>query len=117
MTRTLVNRTIAAFVLSFFVFTFTTFAAEKKETIKVWGNCGMCKKTIEGALKGVDGVSAASWNKKSKMLDVTFDDSKISAKQIEEKVAASGYDTQNIKADDKAYNGLDKCCKYDRKKS
>lgn len=94
-----------------------TFAAEKKESVKVWGNCGMCKKTIDGALKGVDGVSSASWNKSTKMLDVTYDDSKISMKKIEEKVAASGYDTQNVKGADAAYDGLKKCCKYERKKS
>lgn len=95
----------------------SAFAAEKKESVKVWGNCGMCKKTIDGALKGVDGVSSASWNKSTKMLDVTYDDSKISMKKIEEKVAASGYDTQNVKGADAAYDGLKKCCKYDRKKS
>lgn len=92
-------------------------AAEKKEVIKVWGNCGMCKKTIEKSLKDVEGVKSAVWNKQTKMLEVNFDESKVSLKQIEEKVAASGYDTQSIKADDKAYKKLHECCQYDRKKS
>lgn len=92
-------------------------AAEKTETIKVWGNCGMCKKTIEKSLKDVEGVQSAIWNKQTKMLNVKFDDSKISLKKIEEKVAASGYDTQNVKGDDKAYKNLHECCQYDRKKS
>lgn len=117
MKNFLFARTALMLALVFTFASLSTFAAEKKESVKVWGNCGMCKKTIEGALKGVDGVSSASWDKKSKMLDVTFDDAKITMKQIEEKVAASGYDTQNNKADDKTYDGLKKCCKYDRKKS
>jgi copper chaperone CopZ len=102
------------------VFAFSSVAAvagEKKETLKVWGNCGKCKKTIESALKDVDGVVSASWDKKTKVLSVTFDDAKISLKEIEEKVAATGYDTQNAKGSDEAYKNLDKCCKYKRKES
>jgi periplasmic mercuric ion binding protein len=91
-------------------------AADKTESVKVWGNCGMCKKTIEKSLKGVDGVKSASWDKKTKMLAVSYDDSKISMKAIEDKVAASGYDTQNNKGSDAAYTKLHECCKYDRKK-
>jgi copper chaperone CopZ len=91
-------------------------AADKTESVKVWGNCGMCKKTIEKSLKGVDGVKAAVWDKKSKLLAVSYDDSKISMKQIEDKVAASGYDTENTKGSDAAYKNLHECCKYERKK-
>jgi copper chaperone CopZ len=111
---------IAAGLALVSLFAFSSAAAvagEKKETLKVWGNCGMCKKTIESALKGVDGVASASWDKKTKVLSVTFDDAKISLKEIEEKVAATGYDTQNAKGSDEAYKNLDKCCKYERKKS
>ncbi len=32
------------------------------ETFIVYGNCGMCKKTIEGALKDETGVSEAIWD-------------------------------------------------------
>jgi periplasmic mercuric ion binding protein len=103
--------------VSLFIFTQSAFAAEKKETIKVWGNCGMCKKTIEKSLKDVEGIKSAVWNKQTKILDVNFDDSKITMQQIEAKVAGSGYDTQNVKGDDKAYKNLHECCQYDRKKS
>ena len=106
-----------AFVSLFALTAASASAGEKKETLKVWGNCGMCKKTIEGALKGVDGVASASWDKKTKVLSVTFDDAKISLQKIEEKIAATGYDTQNAKGSDEAYKNLEKCCKYERKKS
>lgn len=110
--------TLALALAAIFTFAFSPalHAASKTESVKVWGNCGMCKKTIEKALKGVDGIQTAAWDKKSKMLEVTFDDSKISMKQIEEKVGAAGYDTQNVKGSDAAYGKLAECCHYDRKK-
>jgi periplasmic mercuric ion binding protein len=76
----------------------------------------MCKKTIEKSLKGVEGIESASWDKTTKILSVSYDDSKITLKKIEGKVAAAGYDTQNVKANDGAYNNLAECCQYDRKK-
>ena len=53
---------------------FTVLAGNKTEKIKVYGNCGMCESRIEKAVKAVDGVSKADWDKKTKMLEVTFDD-------------------------------------------
>ncbi|MEY3577974.1 MAG: hypothetical protein RL394_1559, partial [Bacteroidota bacterium] len=39
--------------------------AQKSEEIKVWGNCGMCKKVIEtAALKA--GAATASWSEETK---------------------------------------------------
>ena len=40
----------------------------KTETFKVYGNCGMCEKTIEGSLKNVKGIDKADWNKETKMM-------------------------------------------------
>lgn len=45
--------------------------AQKTEEIKVWGNCGMCKKTIEAAAIKA-GAKTANWNKDSKVLNVEF---------------------------------------------
>jgi mercuric ion binding protein len=88
-------------------------AAEAK--IKVSGNCEMCKKTIEKAAKSA-GASEATWDEEKGLLMVKFDASKTNADKIQKKVADAGYDTEKYKADDKAYAGLKKCCKYDRKK-
>ncbi|NCI45990.1 heavy-metal-associated domain-containing protein [Sediminibacterium soli] len=88
--------------------------AEQTETIKVWGNCGMCKGHIEKAAKEA-GATSAVWNKNTKVLSVTYESSKTSNRQIQEKVAAAGYDTRDIAGDDKAYDNLDDCCKYERK--
>lgn len=86
--------------------------ALKKETIKVWGNCGMCKNTIEKSAKSA-GASYASWNEETKILNVSYT-SPTNSEKIQKAIAASGYDTQEFKADDKAYNNLHGCCKYER---
>jgi len=90
-------------------------ASTKTETLQVSGNCGMCKTRIEKAAK-LDGVSKADWNEKSNILSVTFDPAKTNMDLISKKVAAVGHDNSLVKANDKAYNALPGCCKYDRKK-
>lgn len=79
----------------------------------VRGNCGMCKKTIEKAANGVEGVSSATWDKDKKKIDVTFDGKKTDAMAIQKAIAASGYDTEDVAGDLTAYKGLPGCCKYD----
>ncbi len=103
-------------ILSVVVLTFLSsavFAQSKTEKINVSGNCGMCKKKIETALK-VPGISAAEWNKTTKVLTVSYDSAKISNEQVQQKVAAAGYDTPKFKASTQAYESLEDCCQYDR---
>lgn len=83
-------------------------------TFKVWGNCEMCKETIEGSLK-VEGITKADWNVDSKIITVSYDDKKISLDQIQKNIASVGYDNEKYKGDDKAYSELAGCCQYDRK--
>lgn len=89
-------------------------ASNKTDTIKVWGECGMCKNRIEKALK-LDGIIKASWNEDTKMLTVEYNAAKIANTDIQKKVAAVGHDTELFRADDKVYSKLPGCCKYDRK--
>jgi copper chaperone CopZ len=99
----------------FLVFgTFAVFAGTKTEKIDVKGNCGMCEKRIEKAASAINGVSKADWNKETKKLEVTFDDTKTSTDKIEAVVAAVGHDTPNHKASKEVYDNLPGCCKYDR---
>ncbi len=88
----------------------------KTAKFKVYGNCGMCKKRIEGALSDVKGVEKANWDVKSKIITVTFDPHVTSLEAIKEKIAAAGHDTDKNKADDKVYNKLPRCCQYERTK-
>ena len=83
-------------------------------TFKVWGNCEMCKETIESSLK-VDGITKADWNVESKIMTVSYDEKKITLDQIQKNIASVGYDNEKYKGDDKAYSELAGCCQYDRK--
>ena len=86
----------------------------KTEQFKVYGNCGMCKKTIEGALDGINGIEEAIWDQETKMIEVTFDENQITLDEIKKKVAEVGYDTEDFKASEKVYNSLPMCCQYER---
>jgi mercuric ion binding protein len=87
----------------------------KTETIKVSGNCDMCKARIEKAAK-IEGVSKAEWNDETKLLTLEYNTSKVKSDDVQKKIAAVGHDTVKYKADEKTYNGLPGCCKYERSK-
>lgn len=89
--------------------------AVKTSTFKVFGNCGMCKKTIEGAAKN-SGATYASWNVDTKMMTVKYS-AKTSEDKIQKGIADAGYDNEKYTGNDEAYNNLDGCCQYDRKTS
>jgi len=89
------------------------FAQSKTDTVKVWGNCDECKDKIEKAAKN-GGAVTADWNMDSYALVINYASDKTSALDIEKSVAAVGYDTQDVKADDAAYKKLPKCCQYKR---
>ncbi|HRI78283.1 MAG TPA: cation-transporting ATPase [Cyclobacteriaceae bacterium] len=81
------------------------------DTIKVYGNCTMCKQRIETALDH-KGIKQAKWDTKSKDLIVVFNSDKITEQQIHEIVASVGHDTDKVKAKDEVYSGLPFCCLY-----
>ena len=92
----------------------SVFAKTKAEKFLVNGKCEMCEKRIEMAALSLDGVSKADWNKETKEINVTIDDSKTDLQKVQETIAKVGHDTQAIKATDEAYSELPSCCKYDR---
>src|ERR1035437_8767561 len=77
-------------------------AATKTETIKVLGNCDLCKTRIEKTAK-IEGVSKATWSKDTKILTLVYDPSVAKSDDVQKKIAAVGYDTEKFKADNKAY--------------
>lgn len=92
----------------------TVFGQAKTEKFKVYGNCGMCESRIEKAAKSVDGVTAADWNKQTKMIEVSFDALKTDVHKVHMAIAKAGHDTDMHKAKDETYNALPGCCHYDR---
>ena len=110
--KTLVKITIIAILALVFTSNKSAFAANPKtETLKVSGNCDMCKARIEKAAK-IDGVTKAEWSTKTKTLTATFDPAKTSIDTIGKKIAAAGHDNEKAKATDKIYDKLPSCCQY-----
>lgn len=88
--------------------------SQVKESLKVWGNCEMCKKRIEKAALSAGAISA-NWNVETKILSVSYDVKNLSNDKIQSAVAASGHDTRDFFASAEAYNRLPSCCQYERK--
>ncbi|MFN8284148.1 MAG: DUF3347 domain-containing protein [Chitinophagales bacterium] len=86
----------------------------KTASYKVYGNCGMCKKTIESTVKQ-NKDALGIWNSKSQMLTVTYDSTKTSADEILKRIANVGYDNEKYLSSNEVYNSLDACCQYNRK--
>lgn len=108
------------FIAVFAIVTSPLFAQQSApaniDTIKVNGECGMCKNRIQKALK-LEGISAATWDTDTKLLSVTYNPAVITNEAIQKRVAAVGHDTEKFKAEDTVYNKLPGCCKYEREKA
>lgn len=105
---------VLSLVTMFFLGTSVVFAQAKTEKFEVKGNCGMCENRIEKAAKSVDGVTTADWNKETKILEISFDESKTSLNKVQMEIAKVGHDTPMHKATDEAYYALPGCCLFDR---
>ena len=85
-----------------------------KTQFTVYGNCGMCKKTIEGALKDVQGVALANWDGETAQMSVAYDAKQIGLDKIKQRIADVGYDSDTHRAKKEVYDKLYGCCQYDR---
>jgi hypothetical protein len=85
----------------------------KTETVKISGNCGMCKSNIEEA-GNVKKRAKVEWDRISKMATITYDSVKTSQDEILKRIALKGYDSEEFLAPDDAYASLSGCCQYDR---
>ncbi len=59
---------------------------EKTETFTVYGNCGMCERTIEGSLKDETSVKFADWDKETHQMTVSFNPEEITLDNIKQKI-------------------------------
>jgi len=88
----------------------------KTETVKISGNCDMCKSTIEKA-GNVKNVAKVNWDKETKMATLTYDASKTDQQEILKRIAQAGYDSESFYAPDGVYAKLPSCCQYKRNKT
>jgi copper chaperone CopZ len=86
------------------------FGQTKKAKIMTTAQCNMCKKTIEKAVNDLDGIELAELDVTSKKLKVKYDSAKLSLQAIRERIASVGYQADDVKAIEEAYNALPGCC-------
>lgn len=87
----------------------------KTETVKIYGNCGMCESTIEKA-GNVKNQANVDWDKDTKIATISYDSLKTSKEAILKRIALAGYDSDTFLAPDDTYSSLAGCCQYERAK-
>lgn len=73
--------------------------------------CDVCVKTIETALKKVEGVQDVKVDKDAKVATVRYEAGKVDVKGLEKAVSMAGYNANDTPADPKAHADLPDCCK------
>jgi copper chaperone CopZ len=86
----------------------------KTQTVKIYGNCGMCEKTIETAANKKS-EAKANWDKDTKMAVITYDSVKTTVDDVLKRIANAGYDNEKFTGENTAYFKLPECCQYERK--
>jgi Cu(I)/Ag(I) efflux system membrane fusion protein len=89
-----------------------TSGSETGVSFAVQGLCEMCRDRIEKTAKSVAGVSFASWNRETKVLDLKYNPEKTSPDAIGRAIAHAGHDNGSFRAPDRVYEALPACCKY-----
>ena len=73
--------------------------------------CDQCKSTIENYLSFEKGIKKSTLDIDSKILTVIYNTEKTSPDKIRVAVTKSGYDADEMKADEKTFRKLPDCCK------
>ena len=85
----------------------------KTESVKIYGNCGMCEAKIEKA-GSLNNIASVDWNADTKMAVLTYDPKITNPDEILKHIALAGYDSDKFLAPDDTYSKLAGCCQYDR---
>lgn len=93
--------------------TFAQIKNAKTEIVKIYGNCDLCKTTIEKA-GNLKKVAHVEWNEDTKMATLIYDSNKTNQDEILKRIALAGYDSEKFRAPDDVYAKLAGCCQYDR---
>ena len=117
------NRTI----LIMLMFAAIVFAGEKQDQAKMdmtgkghvmiqvpTVQCESCVETITTALDKVDGIKSVHIDLDKKIAHINYDDKKIKVEDIRNAIAATGYDADDVKRDEKAHHALPMCCQSQR---
>lgn len=79
-------------------------------TIQTNAQCGDCKERIEEKLNYTTGVIYGELDLDTKIVEVKYNSSKISADEVRKVISDLGYNADEVKADPNAQSALPKCC-------
>jgi periplasmic mercuric ion binding protein len=78
--------------------------------IKTSAKCDMCKERIEKNLTLTKGIKEAVLDLDTKVVTISYNPKKIKPADIKSVIIKTGYDADDIMADDKAHDKLPECC-------
>lgn len=81
-------------------------------SMKVAGDCELCKARIESKLRQTEGIFSAEWELVSQILRVQYNHQSISVKNIKSIVLQLGHDIDDQTASDATYEQLPASCRY-----
>lgn len=90
--------------------------AQKKsgnETVKIktTAECEECKERLEKVMAYEKGVKKSNLDLETKVLTVVFNPKKTTIETIKKVISDTGYDADDVPANNKAYNKLPECCR------
>lgn len=84
---------------------------EKEVKIKTSAICGMCKARIERNLAFEKGVKESTLDVKSKIVTIKYNPTKTDVAKLKANISKTGYDAEEVMADEAGYAKLPSCCK------
>ncbi|RRB02723.1 heavy-metal-associated domain-containing protein [Larkinella rosea] len=84
---------------------------EKEVKIKTSAICEMCKERIERNLAFEKGIKESNLDLKDKVVTVRYNPKKTDVNKIKATISKTGYDADEVMADEKGYAKLPSCCK------
>ena len=104
---------------AFFLFSNTTFAQKtnQKAVIKTTLHCDHCKacetcgELFKTEMLKIKGLKMFELNEEAMTFTIYYNEKKTDLQAIKEGISMLGYDADEVKANGKAYEKLDGCCK------
>lgn len=84
---------------------------EKEVKIKTSAICSMCKARIERNLAFEKGVKESTLDVKSKVITIKYNPAKTDVARLKANISKTGYDAEEVMADEAGYAKLPSCCK------
>lgn len=113
MIRNLFLTTLTSLILLGNVFATASLRDDKDKEVKIKTSaiCGMCKARIERNLAFEKGVKESSLDVKTKVVTIKYNPDKTDITKLKANISKTGYDAEEVPADEVGYNKLPSCCK------